>query len=79
MINLAGDLEFLKHNVYGTFIFRRSDFDQCRPCGFLPSVSPSISVKCNPVLFELRKDVEENYLKYSFFISLFIFIVYHIE
>lgn len=60
---LAGHLELIKHNAFGTFVFRRSDFDHCRPCAFLPSVNPTIIVKCNPVIFELRKDTEENYLK----------------
>uniref|UniRef100_A0A915BEW4 Chromatin assembly factor 1 subunit B n=1 Tax=Parascaris univalens TaxID=6257 RepID=A0A915BEW4_PARUN len=53
-------LEVGGSNVYGTYIFRRCDFDKERPYAFLPSPKPTFRVACSPIIFELRRDVEGN-------------------
>lgn len=58
-------LEFAENNLFGTYVFKRADFDKCRPTGLLPSLKPTIMVKCSPVVYELRADIEENFLGYD--------------
>uniref|UniRef100_F1KYV1 Chromatin assembly factor 1 subunit B n=1 Tax=Ascaris suum TaxID=6253 RepID=F1KYV1_ASCSU len=53
-------LEVGGSNIYGTYIFRRCDFDKERPYAFLPSPKPTFRVACSPIIFELRQDVEGN-------------------
>ncbi|KAH7722364.1 Chromatin assembly factor 1 subunit B [Aphelenchoides avenae] len=55
-------LEVGENNLFGTYVFKRADFDKCRPTGLLPSLKPTIMVKCSPVIYELRTDIEENFL-----------------
>ncbi|VDM39007.1 unnamed protein product [Toxocara canis] len=63
LIAPCAHLEVGGSNIYGTYIFRRCDFDKMRPHAFLPSPKPTFRVACNPVFFELRKDVEGNVLR----------------
>lgn len=60
---LAGHLEAEDRNIYCTFVFKRSEFDKCRPVAMIPSSKPTLSVKCSPVFYKLRTDVEENFLQ----------------
>lgn len=62
---LAGHLEVEDRNIFGTFVFKRKDFDACRPFAMLPSTKPTIMVKCSPIFYELRPDVNENFMKYA--------------
>ena len=59
---LAAHLELPGHNVYGTYIFRRGDLDKCRPHVLIPSTKATILARASPVVYTLRKDVEENFL-----------------
>uniref|UniRef100_A0A0N5AQJ7 WD_REPEATS_REGION domain-containing protein n=1 Tax=Syphacia muris TaxID=451379 RepID=A0A0N5AQJ7_9BILA len=62
LIAPCGHLEIDDSNVYGTYIFRRRDFDKDRPAAFLRSRKPTFCAVCSPVVFELRNDVEGNAL-----------------
>ncbi|KAE9552910.1 hypothetical protein FO519_003895 [Halicephalobus sp. NKZ332] len=55
-------LELPGHNVYGTYVFRRSDLDKCRPHALIPSTKATILARASPVVYPLRKEVEENFL-----------------
>ncbi|KAI1716780.1 chromatin assembly factor 1 subunit B [Ditylenchus destructor] len=58
----AAHLEVGANNVYGTFVYKRADFEKCRPSAMLQSEKPTIAVKCSPVYYELRDDVKGNFL-----------------
>ena len=55
-------MELPGHNIYGTYVFRRSDLDKCRPHVLIPSTKATILVRSSPVVYSLREDVEENFL-----------------
>lgn len=57
---LAGQLESADANIYGTYMFRRCDFDSCLPYTFFPCAKPTLMVRVSPVKYELREDVEQN-------------------
>ncbi|KAI6188249.1 WD-REPEATS-REGION domain-containing protein [Aphelenchoides besseyi] len=56
----AGQLESSKSFTYGTYVFRRCDFERTRPFVFYPSDKPTLMVAVAPVKFELRTDTTEN-------------------
>ena len=62
LIAPCGHLEIQDSNVYGTYVFRRRDFDKDCPAAFLKSRKPTFRAACSPVIFELRSDVEGNAL-----------------
>lgn len=59
---LAGQLETADANTYGTYVFRRCDFDKCLPRAFFPCLKPTLMVRVSPVKYELRTDTDENFL-----------------
>lgn len=59
----AVHLEISANNFYGTFVFNSQDLGLCRPTALLPSVKPTIMVKCCPVCFELKSPTNDNFLK----------------
>ncbi|VDK18178.1 unnamed protein product, partial [Anisakis simplex] len=59
-------LEIGSSNIYGTYIFRRCDFDKDRPYAFLPSPKPTLRVACSPVTYKLRSDISENALGFDY-------------
>ncbi|VDD91562.1 unnamed protein product [Enterobius vermicularis] len=62
LIAPSAHLEVDDSNIYGTYVFRRRDFDKDCPTAFLRSRKPTFRAVCSPIVFKLRCDVAKNML-----------------
>uniref|UniRef100_A0A915PU53 Anaphase-promoting complex subunit 4 WD40 domain-containing protein n=1 Tax=Setaria digitata TaxID=48799 RepID=A0A915PU53_9BILA len=63
LIAPSGILETGSLNIFGTYIFRRSEFPKGRPAAFIPSSKATFRISCSPVLYKLHKQISSNPLK----------------
>ncbi|CAJ0930493.1 unnamed protein product, partial [Mesorhabditis belari] len=56
----AVQMEIGTQDIYGTFVFKRSEIDKEKPFCLLPTAKATFLVRMCPLIFELR-DSEENY------------------
>lgn len=59
---IAGHLETADASSYGTYVFRRCDFDRCLPYALFPCAKPTLMVRVCPVKYKLRTDTDEVFI-----------------
>ncbi|VDL78554.1 unnamed protein product [Nippostrongylus brasiliensis] len=54
----CGNLEAGTHEIFGTYVFRRSDLEHDKPFAFLPCPKATFLIRCCPLIMSLKEDAE---------------------
>ncbi|KAK6011421.1 hypothetical protein OSTOST_23491, partial [Ostertagia ostertagi] len=54
----CANLEVHTHELFGTYIFKRSELESDKPFAFLPCPKATFLIRCCPLLMTLQKDTE---------------------